>query len=536
VTTVRVAGAEGETPPRPRANQDRPDRIGTSLTSLIVKIVLLGLVGALAVFAAPPLIQQHQWVWLGVLVVTTALIFYVYLSPRRVALKYFVPGLLLLVAFQIVPVILTATTAFTNFGDAHRSSKDEAIAQIQSASVTQVAGSQEYGLSVATKGDPASGPLVFLLLDPSGVGFLGDTNGLRPLSAGSFTAGGTRITAADGYTLLTLGQASLRSKDITDLVVPTSAGAIRANGITKAFEGVAVNAYKADCDCITNGQTGEVWTADNGAGSFISASGERLPQGWKVNVGLRNFAAVVSDSRISSHFLGTLGWNIAFAVLSVLVTFALGTACALALNSDRLKGQRFYRILLVLPYSMPGFAMLLVWRDMFNQDFGLINKLLGLDVNWLGEVWSARLAVIIIQLWMGYPYMFLVATGALQSIPKDLSEAAAIDGASAWARLRRVTMPLLLVALSPLLISSFAFNFNNFNAIRLTTDGGPFPPTDSTVGATDLLVTYTYRLAFGAQGSQAGLAAAISLYIFFIVAIISAIGFRRTRFQEEVYS
>jgi arabinogalactan oligomer/maltooligosaccharide transport system permease protein len=195
-----------------------------------------------------------------------------------------------------------------------------------------------------------------------------------------------------------------------------------------------------------------------------------------------------------------------------------------------------YRVLMVLPYAMPSFAMLLVWTDMFNQEFGLVNKLLSVNVDWLGEVWTARLAVILIQLWLGYPYMFLVSTGALQSIPHELTEAAQMDGASAWARFRGVTLPLLLVALSPLLISSFAYNFNNFNAIRLTTEGGPFPSSNPTVGGTDLLITYMYRLAFGAQGAQYGFAAGISVYIFTIVAVVSAISFRRTRRLEEVYT
>jgi arabinogalactan oligomer/maltooligosaccharide transport system permease protein len=132
--------------------------------------------------------------------------------------------------------------------------------------------------------------------------------------------------------------------------------------------------------------------------------------------------------------------------------------------------------------------------------------------------------------------MFLVATGALQAIPRELGEASSVDGASPWQAFRRVTLPLLLVALSPLLISSFAYNFNNFNAIYLTTEGGPFPADNPAVGATDLLITYTFRLAFGAAGAQYGFAAAISLFIFTIVAVVSAVSFRRTRQQEEVYS
>jgi arabinogalactan oligomer/maltooligosaccharide transport system permease protein len=132
--------------------------------------------------------------------------------------------------------------------------------------------------------------------------------------------------------------------------------------------------------------------------------------------------------------------------------------------------------------------------------------------------------------------MFLVTTGALQAIPRELTEATSVDGASPWQSFRAVTLPLLLVALSPLLIASFAFNFNNFNAIHLTTEGAPFPAENPTNGATDLLITYTYRLAFGGQGAEFGFAAAISLFIFAIVALVSAVSFRRTRQQEEVYA
>jgi arabinogalactan oligomer/maltooligosaccharide transport system permease protein len=130
--------------------------------------------------------------------------------------------------------------------------------------------------------------------------------------------------------------------------------------------------------------------------------------------------------------------------------------------------------------------------------------------------------------------MFLVSTGALQAIPAELTEAGSIDGASAWQAFRRITLPLLLVALTPLLISSFAFNFNNFNAIYLVSEGGPFPADNPQIGATDLLITYTYRLAFGAEGAQYGFAAAVSVFIFLIVAVVSIIGFRRTHVLEEI--
>jgi arabinogalactan oligomer/maltooligosaccharide transport system permease protein len=498
---------------------------------LIAKIALLGLVAAIAVWAAFPLIAAGAWVALAVEVAVTALIFYVYLSPRRLPLKYLLPGTLLLITFQVLPVVTTLATAFSNFGDGHRGTKADAIVAIQTASVTQVPGSPEYGLSVATD---SAGNLVFLLVDASGGVFVGDARGLRPLAGATVDSG--RVTTAAGYTLLNLGQVSARSREITDFTVPTAAGAVRSSGASRAYEGQAGRRYDPSCDCVVEAATGRRWTADAVEGSFVDgATGERLPQGWRVGVGVRNFTRVVTDPDISGPFSRGLAWNLAFAVLTVATQFVFGLLCALALHSTRVRGRSLYRMLLVLPYAMPSFAMLLVWRDMFNTDFGLINRLFSLDVDWLGGAWTARFAVVLVQMWLGFPYMFLVATGALQAIPRDMLEAASIDGAGAWQAFRRITLPLLLVALSPLLIASFAYNFNNFNAIYLVTEGGPFPADNPNVGATDLLITYTYRIAFGGQGAQYGFAAAVSTYVFLIVAVISAVSFRRTRRQEEVY-
>ncbi|MEV4198128.1 ABC transporter permease subunit [Micromonospora globbae] len=523
---------------RPEKRRAARDHATTTMTGLAAKVVLLGLVAGIAIWAAFPLVEAEKWVGLALLAATTAGLFYLYLTRRHVPAKYLVPGTLFLVAFQVFPVLYTASTAFTNFGDGHRGSKQDAIVAIQTASVKQVPGSAEYALTVATKGDPATGPLVFLVTDPAtGTVSVGDADGLRRLGPDEVTvAPGGKVTAADGYTVLNFGQASARSQEITELVVPTAGGALRSSGLSRAYEGTAVRAYDAGCDCIRDSETGRTWAADESTGSFVAADGERLAQGWKVGVGLRNFTRVLTDENISGPFLGTLIWNFAFAIGSTGGTFILGTLVALALHSPRMRGTNLYRVLLILPYAMPSFAMLLIWRDMFNTDFGLINNLFGLSVNWFGQEWSARAAVLLVQLWLGYPYMFLVATGALQAIPRELTEASSVDGASPWQSFRSVTMPLLLIALSPLLISSFAYNFNNFNAIYLTTEGGPFPADNPSNGATDLLITYTYRLAFGGQGAEFGFAAAISLFIFTIVAVVSAVSFRRTRKQEEVYA
>jgi len=506
-----------------------PGTGGVASTAVTLgRVLALGLIAGVGLWAAAPLVANGSWGGVAVVAVVTAIALYVYLSPRRLPAKFLLPATLLLVAFQVFPVLYTMSLALTNYGDGHFGAKQEAIAAIEASSVRREPGSAEYRLTVAER----DGDLVFLLADPArGTAYAGTGDGLREITGVTVGAGG-RITAADGYRVLTPAQAAARGEEVGSFAVPVPGGAIRAQGLTRAYEGRATLAYDERCDCVSDGRT--TWRADNAGGRFTAPDGSSLAQGWQVDVGLANLAAALTNPKINAAFLGVFTWNLCYAVAVVALTAALGVATALALHHPRMRGVRIYRTLIVLPYAMPAFAMLLVWRDMFNTDFGLINRLLGLDVDWLGTPFTARVSVLLVQLWLGFPYMFLVATGALQTIPAEYLEAAQVDGANAWQRFRLVTLPLLMIALAPLLVSSFAFNFNNFNGVFLVTAGGPFPSDNPTVGATDLLITYTFRLAFGEQGAQYGLASAISIYVYLIVAVISIIGFRRTRAFKEV--
>jgi arabinogalactan oligomer / maltooligosaccharide transport system permease protein len=180
---------------------------------------------------------------------------------------------------------------------------------------------------------------------------------------------------------------------------------------------------------------------------------------------------------------------------------------------------------------------ILVWAGMLNASFGFVNQVLlgGASIPWLNDPWLARFSVVFVNLWLGFPYMFLISTGALQSIPAETLEAARVDGAGPFQRVRRIVLPLLLVSTAPLIIASFAFNFNNFVIIYWLTRGGPsIPEAPISVGSTDLLITLVYKLSFGAGGNEWGFAAAISVVIFLVVATISAISFKRTRSLEEI--
>ena len=147
----------------------------------------------------------------------------------------------------------------------------------------------------------------------------------------------------------------------------------------------------------------------------------------------------------------------------------------------------------------------------------------------------AKFSILLVNLWLGTPYMFLVCLGALQGLPEDVNEAAVMDGANPWQIFRRIKLPLLLVTVTPLLIASFAFNFNNFNLIYMLTNGGPrFPDTAIPVGHTDILISMVYKVAFTGQNRDYGLASAFTILIFIVVATIAIVLFRRTKALEEL--
>jgi len=512
------------------------DTIKPAPWAVAVRWAVIVLVLALLTFVAVELTRDGAWLAvIGVAFVAMAVLA-VYGTKGAVPMKYLFPGLIFLVALQIWPIAYTVQTSFTNYGDGHKISKQESIDSIIANSVREVQGAPRYKLSVAVKdgSDIATGDAVFLLTDPQGKTLVGDLTGLKNLSDGVEKAPNGKITKAAGYQILSAIQVNAR-KDLNDFAVPTSdGGGIKRVGLSEAFEGKATVSYDKSSDTLTNSVTGQKYVPKDATWAPANGQGEAFSQGWKEGVGLDNYKDVLTDQTLRAGFLKIFIWNVAFALLSVASTFLLGMLLALLLNDPRLKGKAFYRSLLILPYALPLFVTALVWASMFNQDFGLINQITHLDIDWIGDPWAAKAAILITNLWLGFPYTFIVCTGALQSIPGDVLEAAKIDGASALRTMRSIIMPLLLVAVGPLLIASFAFNFNNFGLVYLLTKGGPFEADNSSIGSTDLLITYAYRLAFSGVRPDFGLAATVSVFIFAIVALMTYQGFRYTKALEEV--
>ncbi|GAB4071124.1 ABC transporter permease subunit [Angustibacter speluncae] len=528
------------TPSTPATPEPPPTRRRQSTTRpgvLAVKVLALGTVVGTAAALTPALLGGERWGFLAAIWAIALVLVATYATGRGLPAKYLVPGTLFLVLFVVYPVVATAQLSTTNFGDGTRTSKEETVSRIIGSSVVQTPDAPRYNLTVATEGSPTDGPFTFFLVSQGdGTVYAGTPDGLTEDPEG-VTVEDDRVTAADGYEVLTPGQVNDAGAALAELAVPTEDGAIRQLGIREAFEGVTTLQYDEAADTITNTQTDVTYTVQTVGDRelFVDADGNRLSdQSWRADVGFANFERIFTDSRISGDFLRIFVWTVVFATLSVVTTFGVGLLLAVTLNDVRVRGQRVYRSILLLPYAIPGFISLLVWASFYNRDFGLINDLLGTDINWLGETFWARTALIITNTWLGFPYMFLVATGALQSIPAELKEASSIDGASGFYGFRKVTFPLLLVSVAPLLVATFAFNFNNFTAIFLLTEGGPFTPDNPTAGGTDLLISYTIRLAFGAGGAQIGFAAAISVCLFILTGVIAALQFRLTRSLEDV--
>lgn len=500
-----------------------------------IKIMLLAAMNGLAVWAGTVLASREKWIALVVLALATLAIDLIYLSPRRaIPAKFLIPGTVFLVAFQIVPIVYNVNVGFTNWSTGHILVKSEAIAGIQRNSLGPPPAGTAYAMAPARSAD---GDLVLLLVDDtSGKQFVGSKDGLRPLEKGSLTLGefSTIEAAPTEYTLIKGAELLRLDQKLAGFTVPTESGAIRAEGTETALELAPTLRYDRVKDTFTKLENGTVFK-DNGKGSFVTAGGEELEPGWRTNIGLANFSSVLTDPLIREPFLRVFVWTFVFAASIVLISVALGLFLAIVLNKPTLRFRRGYQVVLIVPYALPAFLAVLVWGGLLNDDFGVVNNLLNTHIPWLFDAWWARVSVILVSVWLTVPYFLLVSLGALQSIPSELVEAARVDGGGGWAIFRRVTLPLLLIVIAPLMIASFALNFNNFVNIYLLTAGGPPADDQSVAGATDILITYTYKLAFEAgKGNDFGLASAVSIFIFMIVATISGAAFWKTGSLENV--
>ena len=506
---------------------------------LIALALLLATAVGVAGYLLVRLLAPEAPTFVGIPIGTVALVLVLRYIARRFAWimpwYYLLPAIVFLLTFTFFPVVLTIGLAFTDYagvrnGELNVSSETPIVAidgerlQIAnpgtldcrslrdgcngvravvyaSGEVTLPAESLDGTTLVLGEEPPAGRTVVGVELDMPDLGF----------------AATLRVVEQDGP-VLTLERQPPFPPDLTSVGVVLDRQAIRRTIVAEEGDRLTLDApLPEDVEAVSIARYNDF--------GFV---------GW------RNFRRILASA--PRALVPVFGWNISFAFLTVLLNLAAGVFIAVLLNNKALRFRNLYRTLLIIPWALPSVITIQVWKGFLNQNFGAINRVLALldispePINWLlGEATAARAAVILVNLWLGLPFMMTATLGALSAIPDDVYEAARIDGASAWQAFWSVTGPLLRTALVPITLSSFAFNFNNFNVIFLLTDGGPpVPWGTATARGTDILISWAYNEAFRSQGGYAyGFGSAISLIIFVITLGVSLMNFRVTGALKE---
>ncbi|MEC5215256.1 maltose/maltodextrin transport system permease protein [Actimicrobium sp. GrIS 1.19] len=468
---------------------------------------------------------------LGFLAVLT-LVGFIYTSPRMLAYRYLFPGVAAAIVFVLFPLIYTISIGFTNFSSKNLLPFERATRFLLDE--TRRAPGGAYAMTLHADGN---GYRVRLQQDAAvyvtpALALLADTPltvalaPLTPEAAAPLLPQPLTVKDVIGH------QRALKALTLT---LPDKT-ALRMAGL-RQFAPVEPVWQRQPDQTLKDTESGALLKPNFATGFYQTADGVNVQPGFKVNVGFANFTRIFTDTAFRGPFVRIFVWTVVFSAITVFTTLALGTVLAILLNWDQLRFRGVYRTLLFLPYAVPGFISILVFKGLFNNNFGeinlILNALFGIKPAWFSDTTLAKVMILIVNTWLGYPYMMVLTMGLIKAIPGDLYEASALAGAGPLTNFFRITLPLIIKPLTPLLVASFAFNFNNFVLISLLTGGRPdFLDTTVPAGTTDLLVSYTYRIAFEDSGQNFGLAAAISTLIFVLVASLSIINMRLTKVNK----
>ncbi len=259
-------------------------------------------------------------------------------------------------------------------------------------------------------------------------------------------------------------------------------------------------------------------------------------------VGFSNFSTMFGGDAAWSSALGRVAtWTLVWAFFATVTCYAGGLLMAVVLHESKFKIKSVFRAIFILPYAVPAVVSMLVWQNLLNGSFGTVNRtLIALGIiskdaiiPWLSDPNLAKFTCVLINLWAGFPYFMLLSLGTMTSIPRDMYEAAKIDGASSFQTFRAITLPRVLYQTMPLIIMSFTHNINNFGAIYFLTGGYPIVADTTTTSAkgTDIMVTWIYQLTINLQ--KYSFASVLAVCIFVVLAPFAIFNFRRTKSYRE---
>jgi maltose/maltodextrin transport system permease protein len=497
--------------------------------------LLIAVLAILPVLYLDFLAYQSGNSWQGIVILgLTALALYIYLSPRAYSFRYLFPGLFAFALFVIYPLLYTAYISLTKNSSTHLLSY-QSVAELLEQDSYIVPNSPTYAYTLYRQ---ASGKYVLLLVDQSKPEqrFLSEPFDLQP---GNTVRNPTPIKTVTVEPNQPINGDPLKIGQVTreGLFIPLRGlELLLPDGQTVEKEGLDQfcwrnRIWKRNPDgSFTNQKDKSTIRPDFSRGFFVDEKGEQMGIGFRTFTGLDNYVQIVTDPQIQMPFFRIFLWTVTFSAISAMGAFAIGMLLAVVLEWKEMRFRRVYRTLLILPYAVPAVLSILIFKGLFNQEFGAVNALLhaifGFAPQWETNPWGARAMVLLVNLWLGYPYMMLICTGMLQSIPGSIYEASAIEGSNPLTDFFQITLPLVFPPLLPVLIASFAFNFNNFSVIYLLTGGGPKMVGGGNAGETDILVSYTYSLAFRSSDNNYALASAIATLLFFLVGTLAWINLR----------
>lgn len=492
-------------------------------------MILLGLAG---LYFVTLVYATGETLLAGTMLVILAAFVWIYTSPRTYAYRYLFPGIGAALIFVVFPMLYTVRISFTNYSSRNLLSFERATRYLLEE--TYRAEGATYHFTVHPDRGQAR---IRLEDDETGETFLtpGFTLGTEERSS-TLKAEATKDEPAGEA--LTIKDLLTHQKFLKGLTVAMPSGThVRMTGL-REFAPARPQYTRNPDGSLTNNQDLSVIRPNFKTGFYETVDGEQVKPGFQANLGWKHYTQVLTDQGLREPFVRIFTWTVVFAALTVLFATSLGMVLAVLLNWEALRFRGLYRLLLFLPYAVPGFISILVFKGLFNNNTGEINLILsnlfGVRPAWFSDPILAKAMILIVNTWLGFPYMMVVCMGLIKAIPNDLYEASAVAGAGPMTNFFKITMPLIIKPLTPLLISSFAFNFNNFVLISLLTGGRPdLLNTSLPAGTTDILVSYTYRIAFEDSGQQFGMAAAISTVIFLMVAVISLIQIRYTRISQD---
>lgn len=505
---------------------------------LLLRLAMLIAVDVAVIWFLNRLVALGYYPFAAAILIITIFVNVVLVRKEAYPIRWMVVGLVLMALFTIYPIFFTVWVSFTNYGEGHLITKEQAIAQLERQTYLPEEG-RAFSWTAFKSPD---GDYALWLIDAEGNGYLALPG--EPITQptpgeagiGELDDRGVPVTI-EGYQRLNAIVAAT-DQNLTQILFGEEDRTIQVRSPREAAELLPLYVYDPDQDAMINQETGVVYK--NVRGTFTSADGRSLRPGFIESIGFTNFREFFVSPALRGPLVRIVSWNFAFAFFSLLLNFSLGLAIAILFNDPNFPLKKLIRSLLIIPYTVPALITILIWRGMLNPELGVIDRVLeswiGWAPPWFTDQWWAKIAILIVNLWLSYPYFMLVSSGALQSIPDEIYDAARVDGASSWQKFSNITLPLLLVAVGPLLIASFTFNFNNFNLIYLFNAGGPpMAGTPTPAGHTDILISYVYNLAFsGSRGINYGFASAITIIIFFIVGTITLFQFRYARMWEEV--